>query len=428
MATRQPIAATPIAFVHAILLAYARYGCDPAQVLKKAQIAPELLTQPGARITAWQMQQISGGAMQELDDEALGWFSRRLPWGSYGMLVRASISAPTLGVAITRWCRHHGLIAPDITITLETTGSTATIRIVELANNAPQGSAVAGAFAQVKEEPATRAGDTEQKYPAPRSPAPEDRVLGGRGVWGSASCPPPATQAPPLPPQNPLAPNLPAPNIPAPSLPESMREFCLVSVLRNVLGVACWLVDSRIALRGVHMPFAVPAHQDAYSVLFAAPTQFGCAQAAIIFDARYLALPLRRDEAALQQMLKNALPLTVLQYRRDRLLVQQVRQALLQHPDTTHSAEGLAHLLHLSPRTLHRQLHEEGASLQGLKDSVRRERATDLLLRTQRPIKQVAQAAGFQNEKSFIRAFKTWSGTTPAEFRRRQAHTDTPVG
>ena len=117
-------------------------------------------------------------------------------------------------------------------------------------------------------------------------------------------------------------------------------------------------------------------------------------------------------------MLQNALPLTVLQYRRDRLLVQQVRQALLQHPSDTHNAEGVAHLLNVSPRTLHRQLREEGASLQTLKDSVRRERAIDLLLRTHKPIKQVAQAAGFQNEKSFIRAFKTWSGQTPAEFRR----------
>ena len=75
----------------------------------------------------------------------------------------------------------------------------------------------------------------------------------------------------------------------------------------------------------------------------------------------------------------------------------------------------------MSPRTLHRQLREEGATLQQLKDSVRRDRATELLLRTRRPIKQVAEAAGFQNEKSFIRAFKGWSGQTPAEFRRQSA-------
>jgi hypothetical protein len=60
----------------------------------------------------------------------------------------------------------------------------------------------------------------------------------------------------------------------------------------------------------------------------------------------------------------------------------------------------------VSPRTLHRQLKEEGATLQGLKDEVRRTRAVELLHRTQRPIKQVAEAAGFENEKSFIRAFR----------------------
>ena len=81
-------------------------------------------------------------------------------------------------------------------------------------------------------------------------------------------------------------------------------------------------------------------------------------------------------------------------------------------------AESLAALLHVSPRTLHRQLKEEGATLQGLKDEVRRTRAVELLHRTQRPIKQVAEAAGFVNEKSFIRAFRGWTGQSPAEFRR----------
>lgn len=50
---------------------------------------------------------------------------------------------------------------------------------------------------------------------------------------------------------------------------------------------------------------------------------------------------------------------------------------------------------------------------------MRQQRAIELLLRTQRPIKLVAQAAGFQNEKSFIRAFKAWTGQSPADFRRQ---------
>ena len=241
-------AVTPIAFVNAIVHAYARRHLDPANALALAQIAPESLADPAARITAGQMERISGAAMQELDDEALGWFSRRLPWGSYGLLARASISAPSLGLALQRWCRHHALLADDIRLNVTVAGDSASVSITE------------------------------------------ERNLG------------------------------------------SLREFCLVSVLRNIHGLACWLIDSRIPLQGAQFPFDAPEHQEVYGVLFSGPTTFDTGPAAIRFDARYLALALRRDEAALQQMLKRALPLTVLQYRRDRLLVQRVRQVLLSQP------------------------------------------------------------------------------------------------
>ena len=323
-----------MAFVRAIVLACERADLDPGEMLQQAQIAPDAVKNPEARVTAWQFERLSGLAMQALDDEALGWFGRRLPWGSYGMLARASLSAPTLGLAVARWCRHHALLADDIRLALSVQGDTAQITI------------------------------TEQRDLGP------------------------------------------------------LREFCLVSVLRNIHGLACWFIDSRIAVQGAQFPFDAPPHHSAYGVLFSGPTRFSAGPAALQFDARYLALPLLRSEAAMQQMLQRALPLTVLQYRRDRLLVQRVRQLLAASPGAPHSAEALAERLHLSPRTLHRQLKDEGASLQALKDAVRRERAIELLHRTDRPVKQVAHEAGFTNDKSFIRAFRTWTGQSPAEFRR----------
>ena len=346
-------AATPIAFARAIVRAYESRGMNPGHALAQAQIAPSLLEEATARITAWQFESLSDTAMRELDDEALGWFSRRLPWGSYGMLARASISSPTLQVALARWCRHHGLLTDDIALSLSTDADTATLRITEA------------------------------------------RDLG------------------------------------------ALREFCLVSVLRNAHGLACWMVDSRIPLIAAEFAFEAPPHADAYAVLFRGPVTFHAPRTAIHFDARYLHLPLRRDEAALRQMLQHALPLTVLHYRRDRLLVQRVRQLLAAplsgqpgHALPQHSAESLAALLHVSPRTLHRQLKEEGATLQALKDEVRQARAMELLHRTLRPIKQVAEAAGFVNEKSFIRAFRTWTGQSPSEFRKgaRMAVAEGPRG
>ncbi len=326
-------AETPIAFIQAIAAAYAQRDLRVDDALKKAQIEPKLLKKNNARVTAMQMELMSGIAMQELDDEGLGWFSRRLPWGSYGMLVRASLTSPTLGVALNRWCRHHGLLTDDIRLSLTERNGVATLQLDET------------------------------------------RDLG------------------------------------------VFREFCVVSVLRNALGVACWLTDSRIPLTATHLRFAPPAHADSYRVLFDGPTHFHATANCLQFDAGYLALPVRRDEAALQQMLQRALLLTVRPYRRDRLLVEKVRQTLAQHPEHSRNADDLAAWLNMSARTLHRQLQEEGASLQQLKDSVRRDLAVALLQRSSRPMKQIAEAVGFQNEKSFMRAFKNWTGATPESFR-----------
>jgi AraC-like DNA-binding protein len=332
-------AATPIVFVRTILLGYRKYGADPANALREAQISDRALEDPASRITAAQLEKISGQAMQELDDEALGWFSRRLPWGSYGMLCRASLTSPTLEVALKRWCRHHRLLTDDLVLELTQDRTTATVTVVE------------------------------------------------RRDFGA------------------------------------MREFCLVTILRYLLGYACWLVDSRIPLRVARFPFAAPPHADAYTYMFRSPIEFGAASAAVSFDARYLGFAVCRDETALRAMLQRALPLTVLQYRRDRLLVENVRQLLRRAPEAALTAEHVAGRLHLSVRTLHRQLKEEGASLQDLKDEARREHAVGLLQTTTRPIKQIAAAVGFASEKSFARAFKHWTGQSPLEFRDRSRRT-----
>jgi AraC-like DNA-binding protein len=324
-----------MAFVRSIVLAYERYGQDPAAVLKQARITSSQLQKPGALITAEQMEVLCGSAMQELDDEALGSFSRKLPWGSYGMLSRASITSPNLGVALKRWCRHHHLLTDDIVLNLSVNGPVATLVIDE------------------------------------------HRDLG------------------------------------------AMREFCLVTLLRNVHGFSSWTIDSRIPLLHASFPYRAPAHRDAYALMFRGPARFDAEKAGFNFDAQYLALPLRRDERALQTMLRRALPLIVLQYRRDRLLAQQVQALLRSRPSDAANADTVAQALHVSVRTLHRQLQEEGASLQALKDRVRREQAVEYLCRSSRPIKQIATTVGFASEKSFARAFRNWTGESPSAFRRQ---------
>jgi hypothetical protein len=163
-----------MAFVQAIVRAYEARQMSALGALEKAQIPPDLINDANERITALQMEALSDAAMRELDDEALGWFERRLPWGSYGMLARASISAPQLGLALARWCRHHGLIAQDIQLQLSEQAGIATLTLHE---------------------------------------------------------------------SRPL---------------ESMREFCMVSVLRNIHGFASWLINEPISPLHASFPFPSP--------------------------------------------------------------------------------------------------------------------------------------------------------------------------
>src|SRR5260370_7626655 len=47
------------------------------------------------------------------------------------MLCRASLTAPTLGIALKRWCRHHRLLTDDIVLDLSVTDSMARLAISE---------------------------------------------------------------------------------------------------------------------------------------------------------------------------------------------------------------------------------------------------------------------------------------------------------
>ena len=328
-------AVTPSAFVRGVVAAYARYGRDPADALNRGQVAPDLVNSPDGRVTAAQFETLAGHAMRELDDEALGWFSRRLPYGTYGMLCRASITAPTLEVALKRWCRHHRLLTDDVLLDLTVSDETAIISIRE------------------------------------------PRDLGG------------------------------------------FREFCLVTLLRYVLGFSCWAVDSAIALRAAEFPYAKPEHVSVYPTIFCKTIRFGADRAQIVFDKHYLSLPLTRSAADLDNMLKGALKLTVLPYRRDRLLVERVRRVLRHARGRIPGADDVARELALSTRTMHRRLREEATSLRDLKEEAKLELARHELMRGRTPIKRIAELAGFRNEKSFSRAFRNWTGASPREFRGR---------
>lgn len=205
------------------------------------------------------------------------------------------------------------------------------------------------------------------------------------------------------------------------------RIFAFEWLLRLLHGLSCWLAGRGIGLDSVIFPYRKPAHFGDYALIFTEDSRFaptvpgGMGTLVASFNANLLDLPIRRDEAALASFLDGAPGKITMLYRRDREMVIRVRDLLRAALPETLSLDDIADRLHLSPRTVHRRLEEEGSSFRGIKDALRRDMALARLTKTRDSIAKVAADLGYADTSAFYRAFVEWTGMAPVRYRRQWA-------
>ena len=198
------------------------------------------------------------------------------------------------------------------------------------------------------------------------------------------------------------------------------RVFAFEWLLRLIHSLSCWLVGRGLALDSVDFPFSRPAHADDYTLVYTERSSFvGGSRLTARFNATLLDLPIRRDEAALASFLEGAPGRISMLYRRDRATVLRVRDLIRDALPASLSQDEVAKRLHMSPRTLHRRLDEEGASFRSIKEALRRDIALARLTKTRQPIARVAADLGYADTSAFYRAFTSWTGLSPERYRKQ---------
>jgi len=71
-----------------------------------------------------------------------------------------------------------------------------------------------------------------------------------------------------------------------------------------------------------------------------------------------------------------------------------------------------------SPQILQRKLRNSGTTLSEVVRNLKRDRAIDDLVQTKRSVGQISSCLGFSNPNSFTRAFKSWTGLSPLQYRK----------
>jgi AraC-like DNA-binding protein len=91
-------------------------------------------------------------------------------------------------------------------------------------------------------------------------------------------------------------------------------------------------------------------------------------------------------------------------------------------PNLTRVAKKMA----MSPRTLQRQLKEQGMEFKQLVDDTRRRFALSYLRDRRHTLTEIAFLLGYSEASAFNRAFKRWTGSTPLAYRSQDMPTVAP--
>lgn len=167
----------------------------------------------------------------------------------------------------------------------------------------------------------------------------------------------------------------------------------------------------------VLLPFRKPGDVAPFRQYFRAPLRFDADQAALAFPAAWLNRALYSADHKVQHQIAALL----VDHERSGFTSRTRRAVRAMLAQSRVSEERLARRFGVSRRTLIRQLRQEGTSFHALHREIRLDVACLMLRDTDNAVEHIAISLGYGNASSFTRAFRTWTGQTPADWRKRDA-------
>ncbi|MEM7152300.1 MAG: AraC family transcriptional regulator ligand-binding domain-containing protein [Myxococcota bacterium] len=176
--------------------------------------------------------------------------------------------------------------------------------------------------------------------------------------------------------------------------------------------------DAIVRVEFVHEPVAP---LEVYAEFFGVEVRFGQPANALIFQTATLEHPNDRSDRFRYQVGEQQLERLRDQLGASEASVElaRVRSAITVNArGGEYGAEALAKRLGMSLRSLERQARAHGTTVRRLVEDARESHARQLLEDRRLGVAEVAFMLGYSAESAFRRAFKRWSGMSPAEFRR----------
>lgn len=168
--------------------------------------------------------------------------------------------------------------------------------------------------------------------------------------------------------------------------------------------------------RAIDIPMPEPSYFPRFAHLLP-NVRFDQPALQFVFDAALLETPMSTPDRAALRLLRDECERELLSLGFSASLTERVRRAMSAERGFR-TLEEVSADLHVSPRTLKRKLAAEGTQFSDLLDTERRAQALLLLRARQLPLEAISERLGYSNVTNFARAFRRWTGQTPAAYRR----------
>jgi AraC-like DNA-binding protein len=202
----------------------------------------------------------------------------------------------------------------------------------------------------------------------------------------------------------------------APRVARLRAEFAMVGYLRMVRQFA----GRNRTLQDAFFEHAAPAYRAEYTRIFSGTERFGHAFTGAVFDREFLDCQQRPRHAEMYAAMRSLAERKLTRISRQGGHAQRLREYLAaQLPTASGDMESAARWFGISVRSLRRRLEEEHVSFTQVLAEARASAAKRMLEDPERSIGQTAYALGFSDTTAFHRAFKRWTGMTPAAYRAR---------
>lgn len=176
----------------------------------------------------------------------------------------------------------------------------------------------------------------------------------------------------------------------------------------------------------VKLPRAAPKDVKRFLRFFDSPVTFGAASASITFPAGELDKPVLNPSPLHKSVLAPVLEKAIAEAGGDFVFEARATLRTMVANGATPTFESFCEVMQVGRDKLKRRLRASGVSFSSIVDEARLDVA-QTLLRSGRPVGEVALAVGYTETSSFSRAFTKQVGASPSRWRAGGRGDETPI-